>query len=139
MDPVKSVRDLTANDEINAHHWRYPRIHPKFVYLPSSTCTYMKATAGIPGRKTTTAQSTPTWQEGIAAKAIRRTIAPRSKKMPNNDVSNGPADGETPESAAHYIAALAGELAKIARRNGLDTLSEILEMARLEADQTTKQ
>jgi hypothetical protein len=59
--------------------------------------------------------------------------------MPNKDDSNGPADGETPESAAHYIAALSGELAKIARRNGLDTLSEILEMARLEADQTTKQ
>jgi hypothetical protein len=59
--------------------------------------------------------------------------------MPNKDDSNGPADGETPESAAHYIAALSAELAKIARRNGLDTLSEILEMARLEADQTTKQ
>ena len=99
----------------------------------------MKATAGIPGRKTTTAQSTPTWQAGIVAKAIRRPIAPRSKKMPNKGDSNGPADGETPESAAQYIAALAGELAKIARRNGLDTLSEILEMARLEADQTTKQ
>ena len=99
----------------------------------------MKATAGIPGRKTTTAQSTPTWQAGIVAKAIRGPIAPRSKKMPNKGDSNGPADGETPESAAHYIAALAGELAKIARRNGLDTLSEILEMARLEADQTTKQ
>src|SRR5580704_16805185 len=102
MDPVKSVRDLTANDEINAHHWRYPRIHPKVVYLPSSTCTYMKATAGIPGRKTTTAQSTPTWQAGIVAKAIRRSIAPRSKKMPNKGDSNGPADGETPESAVHY-------------------------------------
>jgi hypothetical protein len=53
--------------------------------------------------------------------------------MPNKDDSNGPADAETPESVAHYIAALTGELAKIARRNGLDTLSEILEMARLEA------
>jgi len=45
---------------------------------------------------------------------------------------------ETPDSAAHYIAALAHELAQIARRNGLDTLSYILEMARLEADQIIK-
>jgi hypothetical protein len=62
----------------------------------------------------------------------------RDHKMPNKDDSNGPADGETPESAAHYIAALTGELAKIARRNGLDTLSQILEMAHLEADQSAK-
>jgi hypothetical protein len=59
--------------------------------------------------------------------------------MPHGDDSNGPHGRDTPESAAHYIAALAGELAKIARRNGLDTLSTILEMARLEADQATKQ
>ncbi len=59
--------------------------------------------------------------------------------MPNKDDSNGPADGETPESAAHYIAAVTGELAVIARRNGLDTLSQLLEMARLEADQSSKQ
>jgi hypothetical protein len=63
----------------------------------------------------------------------------RDQKMPNKDDSNGPADGETPESAAHYIAALSGELAKIARRHGFDTLSEILEIARLEADQAAKQ
>jgi hypothetical protein len=58
--------------------------------------------------------------------------------MPNKNDSNGPADGETPESAAHYIAAITGELAKIAKRNGLETLSQILEMARLEADQSAK-
>ena len=45
---------------------------------------------------------------------------------------------ETPDSAARYIASLAGELAKIAKRNGLDTLSQLLEMARLEADQAAK-
>ena len=49
-----------------------------------------------------------------------------------------PPDGETPDSAAHYIASLTAELAKIARRNGLDALSHLLEMARLEADQATK-
>ncbi|MGA7433201.1 MAG: hypothetical protein WBQ24_09995 [Xanthobacteraceae bacterium] len=60
--------------------------------------------------------------------------------MPNKDDSDGPADAETPESAAHYhyIASITGELAKIARRNGLDMLSEILEIARLEADQSSK-
>jgi len=54
--------------------------------------------------------------------------------MPHGDDTNGSDGRETPESAAHYIATLAGELAEIARRNGLDTLSTILEMARLEAD-----
>ena len=54
--------------------------------------------------------------------------------MPHGDDTTGPNGGETPESAAHYIAALAGELAEIASRNGLDALGTILEMARLEAD-----
>jgi len=36
--------------------------------------------------------------------------------------------------AAKYIASLAEELAELARRNGLETLSYILEMARIEAD-----
>jgi hypothetical protein len=36
--------------------------------------------------------------------------------------------------AATYIASMTTELALIARRHGLDTLSYILEMARLEAD-----
>jgi hypothetical protein len=58
--------------------------------------------------------------------------------MPQSDDTNGPNGEETPDSAAHYIAAIAGELAKIAKRNGLDTLSTILEMARLEADQVTR-
>jgi NTP pyrophosphatase (non-canonical NTP hydrolase) len=62
--------------------------------------------------------------------------------MPHGDDTNGQKNGkdgeETPASAAHYIAALAGELAEIAKRNGLDTLSAILEMARLEADHAAK-
>jgi hypothetical protein len=62
----------------------------------------------------------------------------REYKMPHGDDTNGPDGTDTPEAAAHYIAALAGQLAEIARRNGLDTLSAILEMARLEADQATK-
>ncbi len=55
--------------------------------------------------------------------------------MPNRDDINGPNGHETPDSAAHYIATLTEELARIARRNGLDTLGYLLEMARLEADQ----
>jgi hypothetical protein len=51
---------------------------------------------------------------------------------------DGPASEETPDQAARYIASLTQELAEIARRNGLDTLSYILEMARLEADQLIK-
>jgi hypothetical protein len=54
--------------------------------------------------------------------------------MQDGEDMNGPDGEETPGSAAHYIATLADELARLARRNGLDTLSYILEMARLEAD-----
>jgi hypothetical protein len=45
---------------------------------------------------------------------------------------------ETPDSAAHYIASMTNELAMIARRNGLNVLGYILEMARIEADQIAK-
>ncbi len=40
---------------------------------------------------------------------------------------------ETPDSAAKYIASLTDELAKLAKRNGLETLSYLLQMARLAA------
>jgi hypothetical protein len=60
--------------------------------------------------------------------------------MPDRDDGDGQgAGGETPDSVALYIASLTEELAKIAKRNGLDTLSHLLEMARLEADQVAKQ
>jgi hypothetical protein len=49
-----------------------------------------------------------------------------------------PASEETPDKAAHYIASMTQELADLARRNGLDALSQILEMARLEADEHAK-
>jgi hypothetical protein len=59
--------------------------------------------------------------------------------MPDRNGSNGPGlSEETPDSAARYISSLAGELAKIAKRNGLGTLSQLLEMVRLEADQAAK-
>jgi hypothetical protein len=41
-------------------------------------------------------------------------------------------------AAAHYVATLAGDLAAIAHRHGLDTLGYILEMARLEAENISR-
>jgi len=37
-------------------------------------------------------------------------------------------------AAANYVAAMSADLALLARRHGLDTLSYLLEMARLEAE-----
>lgn len=51
--------------------------------------------------------------------------------MAKRNDSNGK---ETPDSAAQYIAAIAEELARLARRNGLRELGYILEMARIEAE-----
>jgi hypothetical protein len=54
----------------------------------------------------------------------------------DDDDDGGSLNGqETPDSAAHYIGAMTGELARMARRNGLDALGYILEMAHIEADQ----
>jgi hypothetical protein len=62
----------------------------------------------------------------------------RKAKMSDRDDQNGSNGGEAPDSAALYIGSLTDELAKIARRNGLDLLGYILEMARLEAEQIAK-
>jgi len=37
-------------------------------------------------------------------------------------------------AVAHYVASLSADLARLARRHGLTTLSHVLEMARLEAE-----
>ncbi len=51
----------------------------------------------------------------------------------------GGLEGEEPlNSTARYIASIADELALLARRDGLDALSYLLEMARLEADHVAK-
>ena len=42
------------------------------------------------------------------------------------------------EAAAAYVAELSRDLALIARKNGLDALGFILEMARLEAENVTR-
>jgi hypothetical protein len=57
--------------------------------------------------------------------------------MDDKEDHNAPGTDETPDSATQYIPSLADELAKLAKRNGLDTVSYLLEMARLAADQNT--
>ena len=52
--------------------------------------------------------------------------------------AGGGTSPQSPTDAAVYIATLAEELAQIARHHGLESLSYILEMARLEADQIVK-
>ncbi len=47
-------------------------------------------------------------------------------------------DSDYPSGAAAYIATLTGELASIARRNGLNTLGYLLDMAKLEAEQVSR-
>ena len=62
-----------------------------------------------------------------------------TEPMSNQKDASGGNGGETPDRAAQYIGALSRELAQLARRNGLDTLSYILEMAQIEADQIAKE
>jgi hypothetical protein len=57
-----------------------------------------------------------------------------TEETANADDGNGANGGETPESAVRYMRSMAEELAKMARRTGLDTLGYLFEMARLEAD-----
>ena len=46
--------------------------------------------------------------------------------------------GTTPGPVAEYIAQITAELAVLAKQNGFDSLSYILEMARLEAAEISK-
>jgi hypothetical protein len=50
---------------------------------------------------------------------------------------NGRGPGNRADAAA-YVAELSADLARIARRHGLDTLGYILDMARLEAQRTSE-
>lgn len=51
---------------------------------------------------------------------------------------NSPKNADERNEAAAYIATLTGELAEIARKNGLDTLGYLLDMAKLEAEQRAR-
>jgi hypothetical protein len=44
----------------------------------------------------------------------------------------------TRTQVANYVATMSGDLATMARRNGLDTLGYLLEMVRLEAENVTR-
>ncbi len=57
--------------------------------------------------------------------------------MPDDHANDGPNGEGTPESIAHYIGSMAEELSQLASQHGLETLSHLLEMVRLEADQIT--
>ena len=70
--------------------------------------------------------------------ALFRGCRRRRQHNATRDDGEEPTSRETLESVARYVASLAEELAAMAQRNGLDTLSYILEMARLEADQIAK-
>ena len=56
-------------------------------------------------------------------------------------MANQPTSGDfgSRVAVASYVASMSGELANIARRTGLDTLSYLLEMVRLEAESTSHQ
>ena len=54
--------------------------------------------------------------------------------MPDPRVSHANPRSEAAANAAAYIADLSGNLAAIARDNGLETLGYLLDMAKLEAE-----
>lgn len=57
--------------------------------------------------------------------------------MPTEDFGDA-VRPQSPRAAALYIGRMSAELARLARRHHLEPLAYILEMARLEADQTSK-
>jgi hypothetical protein len=59
-------------------------------------------------------------------------------KSHRHDRSRSSEDAHRRAEAASYIADLSGDLAALARKHGLDALGFILEMARLEADNTVR-
>jgi len=58
--------------------------------------------------------------------------------MPNQTVSEPPDDNDR-TAVANYVATLSADLAAMARRHGLQTLGYILDMARLEAENESRQ
>jgi hypothetical protein len=60
----------------------------------------------------------------------------KARRMMDEQGHMDPSDMEGRAAAASYIADLTSNLAEIARTHGLETLSYVLEMARLEAEST---
>lgn len=70
-----------------------------------------------------------------------RKAGPIGREMANqqNAEKSDKIDGANERAAAAaYIAELSANLASIARQHGLDTLSYVLDMARLEAEQAVR-
>lgn len=62
---------------------------------------------------------------------------PRPKRGPSMSDCRDPADGGGgPDEAAAFIASTLSDLARIATRHGLGTLSYLLDMAQMEANDT---
>ena len=61
---------------------------------------------------------------------------PKTSTVGNLAVSEVPLGD--PEQAAAYVAGLTGELAGLVRRHRLDTLGYLLDMVRLEAEETVQ-
>jgi hypothetical protein len=68
---------------------------------------------------------------------VRAAAERMGPKMPD-DLGGASRQTGTPAEAAAYVAELAGDLASIARRHGLDALSYILDMAKLEAENVSR-
>jgi hypothetical protein len=56
---------------------------------------------------------------------------------PGNSVESEPKEGEQAATAA-YVAALTADLAALARKQKLDTLGYLLDMARMEAESSAR-
>jgi hypothetical protein len=70
-------------------------------------------------------------------KFISAEIVGVPPSKPANSVKPEPKEGEKAATAA-YVAALAADLAALARRQKLDTLGYLLDLARLEAEGTAQ-
>ncbi|MGQ4272962.1 hypothetical protein [Terrihabitans sp. B22-R8] len=52
--------------------------------------------------------------------------------------AKNPGGGQTPMETAKYVAELTAELATLARGSGLDVIGYLLDLARLEAEETAR-
>jgi hypothetical protein len=111
--PVEKRRGNSPALGINQGGPAYNAIHVKLVQMPTVTYRYRTKWGQDPA------------SASICGRARRARHGPRRK---SGTAMDPPPSEETPEQAAQYIAALTQELAALARRVGLETLSQILEM-----------
>ena len=69
-----------------------------------------------------------------SGRILSKTEGGRKRRRPGREPSGSDLHGRgDPEEAAAFIAETTGELSKIAKRHGLETLRHLLDMAQLEA------